>query len=419
MKKIPQILIITSLLLSVAPSDAEAFLLPPFKTDVVNSLQKSFTTIKTKVEKAYKTVMESTFVQTAIQYGEGAKEAYDFVKTTNINSIQNLISQYPQFSDIASKFFKIDIQLSDAKGKATQEISSIIEKNNAKIKFLNIDINKLQEEILQDPSRATINREKIAELLNQKNNLIFDTNNNITSINDAFALVKNEFNRQKDILKSEITSQISQFTSIAKNYDSVDDLKDTLKSLTLGGHEKNDVQSFWANRERYDAMYWQDFNVIMQRTTAIRAELMADNESAEKLSHSAVSDIEGKVPADAIAGIELAKSNMLALINYTELLLQKLKLDVSYDLTQHGFRNTGTATGEINLDNYKYTPTEDNYSVEKVKLEPAQPGESIEGSLTEASKGVFEAAITDNQSSGQNTGGEKTPTTTEGKGENQ
>ena len=244
MKKIPQILIITSLLLSVAPSDAEAFLLPPFKTDVVNSLQKSFTTIKTKVEKAYKTVMESTFVQTAIQYGEGAKEAYDFVKTTNINSIQNLISQYPQFSDIASKFFKIDIQLSDAKGKATQEISSIIEKNNAKIKFLNIDINKLQEEILQDPSRATINREKIAELLNQKNNLIFDTNNNITSINDAFALVKNEFNRQKDILKSEITSQISQFTSIAKNYDSVDDLKDTLKSLTLGGHEKNDVQSF-------------------------------------------------------------------------------------------------------------------------------------------------------------------------------
>jgi hypothetical protein len=54
MKKNTSILIVASALLSSIPFKAEAFLLPPFKTDVVNSLQKSFTTIKTKVERPIK-----------------------------------------------------------------------------------------------------------------------------------------------------------------------------------------------------------------------------------------------------------------------------------------------------------------------------------------------------------------------------
>ena len=316
--------------------------------------------------------------------------------------------------------------MSNTKGEATKEISSIVEKSNAKIKFLDIDINKLQEDILKNPSHATINNEKIAELLRQKNDLIFDTNNNISSIKDAFSMAVGELNRQKDLLKSELTAQIKQFTSIAKDYDSLEDLKDTLKLLTPGGQEQDNTRSFWANRERYDALYWQDLNIVLQRTTAIRAELMADNESAQKLSEGSANN-ESYNSSNAIAGIQLARSNMLALINYTELLLQKLKLDVGYDLTQNGFRNTGNATGEINLDNYKFTPQKEEYKVDKVELKKSEEGgTSIEGSLNDASQGIFEAAVADARASAsENTTQSQatTPTTSttpsEGKGENQ
>ena len=100
MRKTKSILIAISIAFSLFPSKGEAFfLLPPFKTDVVNSLQKSFTTIKTKVDKAYKMVMESTVMQTIIQYGEGAFEAYDFVKSVNFGSIQSILgADYKQIS---------------------------------------------------------------------------------------------------------------------------------------------------------------------------------------------------------------------------------------------------------------------------------------------------------------------------------
>ena len=372
--------------------------LPPFKTDVVNSFQKSLTTVKTKVDKAYKTVMDSTVIQTIIQYGEGAKEAYSFVQTVKSGSLQSILSSGElQVSKLASDFKKIDVEKSQAKDKAAQEAATLTEKTSEKTKKISENINKLREEILANPSSAATNNAQIAELTKQKDELILETNNNITNINDKLQTQLAGFDDLKANISSKLKSISEDFNPLAKDYDSTKDLQNTVKLLSPDANTKVTSNIVLAYHEIYNSLYWQDLNVVMQRVSAIRAELIADNESANSISEAAAGGLEGATSANAAAALELKKANMLALINYTELVLQKLKLDISYDLSTGGFQkiNTTTAVDSFNFDNYRFDPQKEEYDVDENDLTPVASGEDIAGSITQASEPVVSAAKDD------------------------
>lgn len=399
MKKTKSILVAFSIAFSLLPFKSEAFfMLPPFKTDVVNSLQKSFTTIKTKVDKAYKMVMESTIMQTIIQYGEGAFEAYDFVKSINFDSIQSILgADYKQISVLSSKIKKIDAQKTEAKDKAAQEAAAIAAEAAQKEKGINKNINKLSQDSLIHPDHAVANTAKISELLKQKDEIIADAQNNTNSINDTLNSALQGFNDMKDSIRAELTSILSSFNPLPKNYNSLQDLKDTVKTLSPDETTKVTSNIVLAYKEVYRSLYWQDFNTAMQRATAIRAELVADNEKAQAVNQGASSTLEGAISANAAASLELRKANMLALINYAELVLQKLKLDISYDLSIGGFQkiNATTAVNNFNFDNYKFNPQDPSYDVDSVTLSPAVAGEALDSSITAASEPAVAAGLAD------------------------
>ncbi len=399
MRKTKSILIAISIAFSLFPSKGEAFfLLPPFKTDVVNSLQKSFTTIKTKVDKAYKMVMESTVMQTIIQYGEGAFEAYDFVKSVNFGSIQSILgADYKQISVLSSKIKKIDAQKSAAKDKAAQEAAAIAQEAAEKEKGISKNITKLSQDSLLNPDHAVANTAKISALIQQKEEIIAEAQNNTNSINDTLNSALQGFNDMKDSIRAELTSILSSFNPLPKNYNSLQDLRETVQILSPDEKTKVTSNIIFAYKEVYNSLYWQDINTAMQRATAIRAELVADNEKAQSINQAASGSLEGAISANAAGALELRKANMLALINYTELVLQKLKLDISYDLSISGFQkiNSTTAVNNFNFDNYKFNPKDPVYDVDSVTLSPAAAGEALDSSIAAASEPAVAAGLAD------------------------
>jgi len=398
MKKIKSIIIAASILFSLFPLKAEAFLLPPFKVDLVNSLQKGYTTIKTKVDKAYKMVMESNIMQTIIQIGEGAREAYDFVKSVNFDSIQNILgADYRQISVLSSKIKKIDIQKTEAKDKAAQEAGAIAKEAAEKEKSINDNINKLSQDSLLNPDHAVANTAKISELIAKKDEIIANAQNETTGINDALNKALQGFNDMKDAARAELKAILSEFNPLPKNYNSVEDLKDTVKMLSPAQDTRVTSNIVYAYKERYNALYWEDLNTAMQRATAIRAQLVANNENAQTVNQAASSTLEGSTSANAAASLELKKANMLALLDYAELVLQRLKLDISYDLSVGGFQkiNATTAVDNFNFDNYKFNPEDPEYDVDDVTLSPATQGTPLDSSITAASEPAVAAGLAD------------------------
>lgn len=102
-----------------------------------------------------------------------------------------------------------------------------------------------------------------------------------------------------------------------------------------------------------------------------------DNEETEDVKKKSV-EMEGASASRAASTIDLKKRNMQALLNYTEMILQQIKLSIAYDLASNKFNqiNANTAIGTFNFDNYKFNPEEENTEVEKT--EGSEYGEHIE-----------------------------------------
>jgi len=126
-------------------------------------------------------------------------------------------------------------------------------------------------------------------------------------------------------------------------------------------------------------------------------QLVANNENAQTVNQAASSTLEGSTSANAAASLELKKANMLALLDYAELVLQRLKLDISYDLSVGGFQkiNATTAVDNFNFDNYKFNPEDPEYDVDDVTLSPATQGTPLDSSITAASEPAVAAGLAD------------------------
>lgn len=381
MKKFGSIAVIIMFLALSCPHNAEAFLLPPFKTDFTNTIQKWYTTVKTRVVKTKKKIEESTFIQTAIQYGKGAKEVWDY---------KNSLSSYKDIDlktvgSLASQFKKIDKKKTETKDKAAQDAANAEREGNEKKTEIDKNINELSQDSLDNPDNANENMKKIAKLQKQKAEITEETHKTIEGINESRDNVLSGLSATQDQLMAEI-KPITNIISLAKNYDSTEDLKDT---LTVISPKKDTVISThvrFAYREIYYALYWVDFNEALTRNTIIRAGLLKDNEEAADAKEKNT-EVEGATAAQALAAVELKKSNMLALINYTELVLQRLKLNISHDLAFSGFNqiNEDTAISNFNFDNYRFNPEKDQYDVSSTAAVQHNTGEAVTGGLSEPS----------------------------------
>lgn len=373
MKKLMLIAIIVSFGALSVPCDAQAFLLPPFKTDFTNTIQKWYTTVKTRVVKTKKKIEESTFIQTTIQYGKGAKEVWDYKNSlTNLKDID-----LKKVGSLASNFKKIDKKKTEAKDKAAQDAASAEREGNEKKAEIDKNINELSQDSLDDPSKAGENMKKIAELQKQKEEITEETYETIEGINESRDNILSGLTATQDQLMAEL-KPLTSFVSLAKNYDSTEDLKDTLTLISPKAGTVLSTHVRFAYREVYYALYWTDFNEALKRNTIIRTSLLKDNEEATD-AREKNAEVEGATAAQAIASVDLKKSNMLALINYTELVLQRLKLNISHDLAFSGFNqiNPETSISNFNFDNYRFNPEEDQYDVSATAAVKHNTGTSV------------------------------------------
>lgn len=389
MKKIGSIAVIMMFLALSFPHNAEAFLLPPFKTDFTNTIQKWYTTVKTRVVKTKKKIEESTFIQTAIQYGKGAKEVWDY--KNSLSSYKDI--DLKKVGSLASQFKKIDKKKTETKDKAAQDAANVEREGNEKKAEIDKNINELSQDSLDNPDKANKNMKKIAKLQKQKAEITEETHKTIEGINESRDNILSGLSATQDQLMAEI-KPFTNIISFAKNYDSTEDLKDT---RTIISPEKDTVISThvrFAYREIYYALYWVDFNEALTRNTIIRAGLLKDNEKATDAKEKNT-EVEGATAAQALAAVELKKSNMLALIDYTELVLQRLKLNISHDLAFSGFNqiNEDTAISKFNFDNYRFNPEEDQYDVSSTAAVKHNTGEAVTGGLAEPSSAVVSAGF--------------------------
>lgn len=372
MKKLMLIAMVVSFWTLSVPYDAQAFMLPPFKKDSINSIQKWYTTVKTRVVKTKKKIEESTFIQTSIQYGKGAKELWDYRNSTNLKDMD-----LKKVGSLASNFKKIDKQKTETKDKAAQDAASAEREGNEKKAEIDKNINELSQDSLNDPSKAGENMKKIAEFQKQKEEITEETYEKIKGINESRDNVLSGLTATQEQLMAEL-KPLTSFVSLARNYDSTQDLKDTLTLISPKAGTVVSTHVRFAYREIYYALYWTDFNEALKRNTIIRTSLLKDNEEAA-YTREKNAEVEGATAAQAIASVELKKSNMLALINYTELVLQRLKLNISHDLAFSGFNqiNPETSISNFNFDNYRFNPEEDQYDVSATAAVKHNTGTSV------------------------------------------
>ena len=388
MKKLILTAIIASVMAFSLPQKAEAFLLPPFKTDFVNSIKKTFTSVKSWAINTYKKVEQSTFIQTTIQYGKGAKEALDYAKS--ISDYKNLDAD--KIASLATKFKKIDKKKAETKDKAAQDAANVSSESNKKIAEIDKNIEELNKDTLAHPENAKNNTKKIAELQKKRAEITSKTYQKIHKIVEDSNSLLSTFDDSKAKLMEEF-KPIKSLVALAKNYDSTENLKDTLSLLSPKKETKVTNNIVYAYREVYYSLYWADLNEVIKRNTIIRSGLLKDNETTtDKKEKSA--EMEGSTAAKSVAAIDIKKSNMMALLNYTDLILQDLKLQISHDLAFSPFSkiNADTSISNFNFDNYKLNPETDKYEVETTPATQFGEDKAIEEGIEAPSEAAVEAS---------------------------
>ncbi|MBP3546427.1 MAG: hypothetical protein J6K16_04775 [Alphaproteobacteria bacterium] len=368
MKKYTLGIITASVIASAMPVEAQAFILPPFKIDFSTIANKVLSTTNTISEKVNGVQEQSTAIQTIIQYGEGAKELWDF---------NNLLDKLPIKQTASAKDLKeLEKQQTEAKDKEAQDVANATREANEKIAGIDENINELEQDSLENPQNAKENVKKAEELRKEKKEIKKGLKERRKAIKSATKEIAKGFKESKQAIMKELKS-LKNFIKTGKDYDSTEDLKGTVETLSPKEGTEINANIIHAYRELYNIMYWNDFNTVVLRGNDIRTALQHDNEETEDVKKKSV-EMEGASASRAASTIDLKKRNMQALLNYTEMILQQIKLSIAYDLASNKFNqiNANTAIGTFNFDNYKFNPEEENIEVEKT--EGSEYGEHIE-----------------------------------------
>ena len=127
---------------------AEAFLLPPFKLDASTIGNEIVSYGNTSSQTAGKGLQQAAIVQTAITYGQGAKEAYEFA-TKMLNDFKNV--NLNNLGETLDKMSEAEAEQTKVKEDAAVEITAKAREANAKISELDANTRELNKKIVEDP----------------------------------------------------------------------------------------------------------------------------------------------------------------------------------------------------------------------------------------------------------------------------
>ncbi len=359
MKKYTLGLVVASVVASFVSFDARAFLLPPFKIDFSTIANKVLSTTNTKADNANGIQEQSTALQTIIQYGEGAKELWDYKSLLDKLAIKQTAS--------AKDLKEIEKKQTEAKDKEAQDVANATREANEKIAEIDKNINKLEQDSLENPENAAENTKKAEKLRKEKKDVKKGLKKKTKEIGKAAKEIAKSFKDSKAAIMKELKS-LKEFIKTGKDYDSTEDLKGTVETLSPKEGTELSANIIHAYRELYNVMYWNDFNVVVLRGNDIRASLQHDNEETEEMKEKSI-EMEGASASRAASTVDMKRKNMQALLNYTEMVLQQIKLSIAYDLANNKFNqiNANTAIGTFNFDNYRFNPDGENIDVEEAE----------------------------------------------------
>ncbi len=347
------------LVLLMFATEAEAFMLPPFKTDIVGTIQKYVTIINTKVQTVKDKIKQATDLQSIIQKG---KDAISEVKEYTAK-VRNVIDKVKGFanniSNVASQFSKINNDISAAKENAGKDEFNISSLANEKISLFEKNIRELEEDILlntTDENKVAENMQKIKKLTQQKEATRAEAANKLKDIKSKLASSLSSLQGLKDrALDSLKSMSFDNIQILSKNYDSTENLKEVYNTLTPDKNTTITPSVMLAYKETYGRLWFADTVAVTNRFSTARSEVMDDNEDSGMLSEQ-VGTMEGGNSAKITAVVEGRKKNMQALITYTEMVLLKLKFDVAKDLKDGNFeRIDASAIEDFDFNNYRVT----------------------------------------------------------------
>ena len=129
--------IFLSMLIMLLPFSAKSFMLPPFKLDISVIGSEITSYVNTASSTASKYIQQSSIVQTAISYGQGAKEAYEFSQNM-LNQFKN--TDLTNLGDTLNQMSEVENQQIQSKVEAAMETATLSEETNAKIQEIDENI---------------------------------------------------------------------------------------------------------------------------------------------------------------------------------------------------------------------------------------------------------------------------------------
>ena len=352
-------LFILFLLLVLLPAGAsEAFFpLPPFKIDIGKSVKKTLTTVQTRVNDVTKKIQESTLLQQAITYGKGAKETFEYSQKA-MGAFKE--QDFGKMGQLLSEMNAVQKQKKDAQEKAALEIDAKNKATEAKISELRKNNNELRREIIDKPSKKRSNERKIRKNEKQIAKLTAEASEAADKINADLASKIGSLDLSANNLRGKVTDLLTSFKTIGADYDASSELKETAESLMPADDVELSARVLDAYHKAYLSNYYTVLAKVIARTSLLKSQMEEDNEKAKK-NNEALVVVEGQTPA--ITSLAKMKTqNAQALINYTELMLLRLELDMAYDLAHSNFvRISPTKTVEdFNFDNYRLETDDKN-----------------------------------------------------------
>lgn len=372
MKKGLKIFLILSLLLFA--TEAEAFMLPPFKTDLVGTFQKYYTIINTKVQTVKDKIKQATDLQGIIQKG---KDAISEVKeyTAKVRNVIDKVSGFANnVSNIASQFSKINEDISRVKEQAGIDELNVSEYANTNILSIEKDITELEKDMIEnsdDEEKVAKDIKQIQQLNSQKEQFRGEAENQLKGIRTQLSSSLSSLGGLKDqALNSLKSMSFDNIQILSKNYDSTANLKEIYNILSPSKDTKITPAVMLSYKETYGKLLFSDAVAVTNRLSTIRSEIFEDNQDSNKLSEQ-VGTMEGGNSAKITAMVEGRKKNMHALITYTETVLLKLKMDVAQDLKDGNFEPIDESAME-DFDFGNYVVTDEDIKNAEIKNEEGE-----------------------------------------------
>ena len=386
------------------PPRAQAFLLPPFKTDGSMMGQTGIENVNKAAEQAQAKISEAQKIQTTVQQGTGGEfsQIMEGIKTAVIAGVAVM-----SVSSLAKELKDLHKKESEEVDKNNAEIDNVTVEADAKVVEYDKNIHELEEELAKtsDPSKKAKLQKKITKLRSKKAKVREDQEEKVKGLTKASSIKLGDIKGMIGDVTGSLKSKVSGLfkNKVGKNDDPTPLLKDTdaINNVPEGTPVTSTVA---VKKKRFlKKVHLSGIFGITSRSAAIRTSIAKNDDTADKTTEASGTP-EGANDAMIIAAIESKKQVMQSLVDYTEMLLHQIKLQITYDMATGAFQaydKKSATSAEFDFENYRFNPETTETKEETEKAKDEKGGETIAGSLTEASKKALKETMQGNSEQGE------------------